>query len=195
MIHTVRKKGEGKLEFPSDYTIIDIETTGLSTTKNEIIELSALKVRNDKIISQYSSLIKPDNSIGSFITKLTGITNEMVADSPKITEVLPDFTEFISDDCIIGHNVNFDINFIYDNLLRHFNREFSNDYVDTMRLARKFCKFPSHRLSYLAERFEISTEGHHRALNDCIMTYEIYKKIKIMALNIPDNNQISLPIA
>ncbi|MBO8431200.1 hypothetical protein IAC76_07410, partial [Spirochaetes bacterium] len=66
---------------------------------------------------------------------------------------------------------------------------------DTMRLARKFCKFSSHRLSYLAEQFEISTEGHHRALNDCIMTFEIYKKIKTMALNIPDNNQISLPIA
>ena len=119
----------------------------------------------------------------------------MVAYSPKITEVLPDFTEFVASDCIIGHNVNFDINFIYDNIKRHFNKEFSNDYVDTMRLARKFCKFSSHRLSYLAEQFEISTEGHHRALNDCIMTYEIYKKIKTMALNIPDNNQISLPIA
>lgn len=165
-------------DFPSDYTVIDIETTGLSATKNEIIELSALKVRNDKIIKNFSCLIKPEASINPFISQLTGITNEMVQNSPQITEVLMDFTKFIEDDCILGHNVSFDIKFISNKLKKHFNKDLLNNYTDTMKLARKYYKFPSNKLSYLAEKFGISTQGHHRALNDCIMTFEIYKKIK-----------------
>ena len=102
----------------------------------------------------------------------------MVEKAPKITEVLPEFTNFLKDDCILGHNVNFDIKFICANLKKHFNQDLPNDYTDTMKLSRKYCKFPSHKLSFLAEKFGISTQGHHRALNDCIMTYEIYKKIK-----------------
>ena len=164
--------------FPSDYTVIDIETTGLSAVNNEIIELSALKVRNDEVVEKFSTLIKPENTISSFISNLTGITNNMVEKAPKITEVLPEFTNFLKDDCILGHNVNFDIKFICANLKKHFNQDLPNDYTDTMKLSRKYCKFPSHKLSFLAEKFGISTQGHHRALNDCIMTYGIYKKIK-----------------
>lgn len=176
-----RQKGQNLNDFPCNYTVIDIETTGLSSYKNEIIEISALKVRNDEIISKFSSLIKPEKPIGDFITKLTGITNEMTAEAPKIVDVLPEFMEFVAEDCIMGHNVNFDINFIYDNLIRHLNRSITNDYVDTMQLARKHCKFKSNSLSNLAKQFNISAEGHHRALNDCIMTFEIYKKIKEVA--------------
>lgn len=173
-----KPKREYISDFPSDYTVIDIETTGLSIHSNEIIEISALKVRDDKVIEKFSSLIKPEGHINSFISKLTGITNEMVQEAPAITEVLPAFTKFLDNDCILGHNVHFDINFIYTNLKKYFNKELPNSYTDTMKLSRKYCKLPSHRLSYLAEKFGISTEGHHRALNDCIMTFEIYKKIK-----------------
>lgn len=178
MKESIRNKGQNKLEFPSDYTVIDIETTGLSTSKNEIIELSALKIRDNKVIDNFSTLIKPENKIGSFITNLTGITNDMVKDSPSIMEALPLFINFLSNDCIMGHNVNFDINFIYDNLKKHFNEELTNDYVDTMRLSRKYCKFPSNKLSYLAEQFNISTVGHHRALKDCEITHFVYQNIK-----------------
>ena len=110
-----RNKGESLIDFPSDYTIVDIETTGLSPQQCEIIEISALKIRNDKIKAKFSTLVKPEGLIGRFITKLTGITNLMVENAPKIDKVLPKFLEFAGNDCIIGHNVNFDINFIYDN--------------------------------------------------------------------------------
>ena len=173
-----QKKRQYITTFPSDYTVIDIETTGLSAVNNEIIELSALKVRDDEIVQKFTTLIKPENSINPFISRLTGITNEMVNNAPKITEALPDFMDFLADDCILGHNVIFDIKFICSKLKEHFNKEFPNNYTDTMKLSRKYCKFPSHKLSYLAEKFGISTQGHHRALNDCIMTYEIYQKIK-----------------
>lgn len=170
-------------DFPCNYTVIDIETTGLSSSRNEIIEISALKVRNDEIISKFSSLIKPEKPIGTFITKLTGITNAMTENAPNITKVLPEFLEFISDDCILGHNVHFDINFIYANLMRHFNTGLPNDYTDTLRLARKYCEFKSNSLENLSRQFNISSKGHHRAMNDCIMTFEIYKKIKNLYLN------------
>lgn len=171
-------KREFIIDFPSDYTVIDIETTGLSAIKNDIIEISALKIRNDEITEKFSSLINPQIHINSFISQLTGITDEMVEKAPLITEVLPLFTKFLADDCILGHNVNFDIKFICDKLKKHFNQDLKNNYTDTMKLAKKYYKFPSNKLSYLAEKFGISTQGHHRALNDCIMTYEIYKKIK-----------------
>lgn len=173
-----RNKGKNLIEFPKNFTVIDIETTGLSSINDEIIELSAIKVENNEIVNQFSSLVKPKSKINRFITSLTGITNDMVQNQPDISEVLPAFINFVSEDCVLGHNVNFDINFIYDNLKKYFNKEFNNNYVDTMRLAKKYCKFPSHSLAYLAEKFDISTKGHHRALNDCLMTLKIYEEIK-----------------
>lgn len=165
-------------EFPADYTLLDIETTGLSYYNNEIIELSAIKVRDDKIINEFSMLVKPDGSISAFITHLTGISEDMVKNAPHIKDVLHKFLEFLSDDIIIGHNVKFDINFIQANLSKYLNIELKNEHVDTMRLARRYCKLPSHKLKSLAKHYNVNIEGHHRALNDCIITYEIYKHIK-----------------
>lgn len=166
-------------DFIQDYTVIDIETTGLSCEKNEIIELSAIRVRNGIITDKFSSLVKPSGHINSFIKNLTGISNEMVENAPDIKSVLPEFMEFVSQDVLLGHNISFDLRFIRHNLFKHFKKEFFNQKLDTMRLSRKYMTYlPSHRLKTVAEHFNISTKGHHRALNDCIMTYEIYKNIK-----------------
>lgn len=175
---SIRNKGEYLTDFPSDYTVIDIETTGLSSIYNEIIELSALKVRNDKVIDKFSQLIKPSGRISSFISRLTGISNELVKDANSIENVLPAYLEFISDDIVLGHNVNFDINFIYDNLKKHHNKEFNNNYIDTMKISRKYLRLESHSLSSLAKHYKVDTSGHHRALNDCMITLNIYKKLK-----------------
>ena len=159
-----------KVDFIEDFTVIDIETTGLSCEKNEIIELSAIRVRNGIITDKFSSLVKPNGHINSFIKNLTGISNEMVENAPDITSVLPEFMEFISQDVLLGHNISFDL---------RFKKEFFNQKLDTMRLSRKYMThLPSHRLKTVAEYFNVSTKGHHRALNDCLITYEIYKNIK-----------------
>ena len=118
-----RNKGKHVTDFPCDYTVVDIETTGLSPDKCEIIEISALKVRNDEIVDTFSTLIKPSKRIDPFIVRLTGITDEMVAEAPKIRAVLPAFMEFVAEDFILGHNVNFDINFIYYNWKKYFKKE------------------------------------------------------------------------
>src|SRR5699024_10886253 len=97
----------------------------------------AIKVKNNKIVSKFNSLVKPQNEIDDYITELTGITNEMVKDAPTIEEILPDFMDYIGNDILIGHNVNFDINFIYDNLYRNKFNVLTNDFIDTMRISRK----------------------------------------------------------
>ena len=92
--------------------------------------------------------------------------------------------KFIQNDCILGHNVSFDIRFISANLRKYLSKDLNNNKIDTMYLARRFCSLPSHKLEYVAKHFNISIEGHHRAMNDCMMTFEIYKNIKNLNLNL-----------
>ena len=82
-----REKGKSLLDFPSNYVLFDIETTGLDPEYDEIIEIGAIKVDNNKVMDEFHSLIKPDNEIDEFITNLTGITNEMVENAANIEEV------------------------------------------------------------------------------------------------------------
>ena len=164
--------------FLSDYTIVDIETTGLSPLRDEIIEISALKVREHIVVDKFSTLTKPAALISPFISALTGITNEMVKDAPEIKSILLSFKDFLANDCIVGHNINFDYRFLHHNLEKYFGTGLDNDRLDTVKLARKFCPdLPSYKLSSLAKHFDINTEGHHRALKDCEMTYNLYNKI------------------
>lgn len=171
-------KGKSVLDTPSDYTVVDTETTGLSPTYDEIIELSALRVRNNIIVDEFTSLVKPRCEIDEFITELTGITNGMVVDAPTIEEVLPLFLDFIGDDILVGHKINFDINFIYDNSEYCLNRLFTNNFVDTYRLSlRIFPNAAHHRLKDVCELYQIPYENAHRSLNDCKMTQQVYIKL------------------
>ena len=175
-------KGRGLTTFPSDFTVVDIETTGLSSAGAEIIEVSALRYREDRFEASFSSLIKPSASIPYFITALTGITNEMVASAPERVGVLREFKDFLKGDVIIGHNVNFDVNFLYDELLRYLGYPMSNDFVDVLALSRKYLPFlPSHKQVTVAEYFDLDTSGAHRALKDTEICAENYLRIKEIA--------------
>ncbi len=170
--------------YPMDYVVVDIETTGLSAGNNEIIELSALKVIDGKINDKFSELIKPQGEISPFITNLTGITACMVEDKAGIKEILPDFLNFCEDHIILGHNVKFDLKFINCNLLKHFNKPFENDYIDTLKIAREFLPhLRSRKLGFLAKHFNLDDKGMHRGLKDCIVTNLCYKEF----LTIKDN--------
>ena len=179
-----REKGKSLLDFPSNYVLFDIETTGLDPEYDEIIEIGAIKVDNNKVMDEFHSLIKPDNEIDEFITNLTGITNEMVENAPNIEEVLPNFINFIGDEIFIGHNVNFDINFVYDKTVNLGLGIVKNNYVDTMRLSRILLpELPHHRLKDLAEYYGIDTKGNHRASKDVQITNEVYLKLYDEMLN------------
>lgn len=169
-------KGKSLLIALSDFVSLDIETTGLSPMYDEIIELGAVKYRDGKAVDTFSSLVKPENPIDDFITQMTGITNKMLEDASSLFAVLPTFIDFIGSDVIVGHNVNFDINFIYDACDSLGLPSFSNDFVDTMRLARRMYKgLPNHKLDTLIDHFGLERRTLHRGLGDCELTAECFQ--------------------
>ena len=177
-----KKKGKSLIEFPNKYIAFDIETTGLDPMYDEIIEIGAIKIENGREVQVFNTLVKPEYEINEFISKLTGITNEVVKKSPSIDEVLSKFIEFIGDLIILGHNVNFDINFIYDNLVKFNMKPITNDFIDTLRLSRRLLpELKHHRLSDLADYYNINAVGSHRSLKDVRMTIEVYNNLEILA--------------
>lgn len=175
------KKGQSLIESFENFVVIDIETTGLSPIYDYIIEIGAIRYENDIEVERFSSLVKPplcdDGSyIDDYIVELTGITNEMLSTAPTIKEVLADFDSFIGNSILIGHNVNFDINFLYDNFEEYLNKTLSNDFVDTMRLSRNLHITESHhRLLDLCKRYQLDYSSSHRSISDCELTYMCYK--------------------
>ncbi len=158
-----------------DYCVLDIETTGLSAYYDEVIEIGILKIRDNKIVDQYSQLIQPEYEIDPFITALTGITNEMVAGMPSIMDVKESVLNFIGEDIILGHNTSFDMRFLYEG----FDEEFGNQYMDTMQFARKvYPELEHHRLSDLTSYLGLSNNAH-RSIADCVATKELYDAIKL----------------
>lgn len=172
------QKGKSLLAFPRDFVVLDLETTGLFPQYDEIIEVACLRVRDLAVIGSFHSLVHPEYEIDEFITELTGITNEMLSDAPTIDAVLPQIKDYIGDDIIVGHNVNFDINFLYDAFHNIMQLPFSNDYVDTMRLSRRILPtLQHHRLRDMVSYFNISSTGAHRAFCDCESTLSCYRHL------------------
>ena len=171
----VLKRGIDIMITDRNYTVIDIETTGLSPLEDEIIELSALKVRDNKVVKEFSSLINPNKEISDFISSLTGITQSMVQNAPDIKTVLPLFIDFIGDDTVLGHNVSFDLGFIRTKYKRCFGLDFHNQQTDTMKIAKKAIKLRNYKLTTIAQYYHIDTRNNHRGLKDCYITFEVYK--------------------
>lgn len=176
-------KGNSIIADLSSFSVVDLETTGLSPCNDSIIEISALKVIDNVVVDSFSQLVNPGFEIDSFISNLTGITNEELSSAPSIDEVLPDFREFIGDDIILGYNVNFDINFLYENYNEVFGEPFTSDFIDGLRFARKLFPLMRHRrLAEMAEVLNISVEISHRALADCETTLACYNALKEKAV-------------
>lgn len=174
-----KEKGENLNKFVDDYVLVDIETTGFSPVKDNIIEIGAIKVKNNEIISEYNELIKIDKILSPFTTKLTGITDEMLQSGKNITEVLKEFVSFTESKIIIGHNVTFDLGFLSYNCKKYLNYNLNNDYVDTMCMARKIVPNSiNYKLGTLANLFNVSYEGAHRGLKDVQITYEVYNSLR-----------------
>lgn len=197
----IRMKGKSLIDFPENYVCIDTETTGLDPKWDEIIEIGAIRFRNGIETDRFSQLIKPngryylsddDDSqdyviedgekvqyIDEFISSLTGITNKDLEHAPSIKDVLPEFLDFTGDDVIVGHNINFDINFIYDEVKKLYGKDFQNDFVDTMRIGRRVLKELSHhRLQDLAEHYNIDYTRAHRAVEDADITSQVFTELK-----------------
>lgn len=159
------------------YIAFDVETTGLNPEENEIIEIGALKVRGGKVQERFMEFIRPEEMISSAITKLTGITNDMVERARNRREVIPEFLEFCGDDILIGHNVIFDYSFVKVSALAE-GMFFERAGIDTLKIARKVHKdMESKSLGNLCEHYCIENNAAHRAYHDALATAKLYQTL------------------
>lgn len=189
-------KGNSIIALPSSYVVIDTETTGLDYEYNNLIEVCAIHYSNGEPMRSFSSLIQPplshsydyeadewkDEYVDEYITELTGITNEMLENAPSAEQVIPEFLEFIGDALLIGHNVHFDINFLYD-AAKACGRVLTNDFIDTLRISRKVLPdLKHHRLSDITAYYNIENDRAHRAESDCKATAQCYERLRTQVL-------------
>jgi DNA polymerase-3 subunit epsilon len=159
------------------FCIVDLETTGGSAAKgSRITEFGAVKVRGGEVLGEFQSLVNPDEHIPAFITVLTGITDSMVIDAPRIAEVLPSFLEFAKGCVLVAHNAPFDVGFLKF-AARELNYEWPRfEVLDTAIIARRTLnrdEVPNCKLSTLAAKFHATTTPTHRALDDARATVDV----------------------
>jgi len=159
------------------YSIVDIETTGGRSRDNKITEIAIIVFDGQEVVKEYSTLINPEKNIPFSITSLTGITNEMVEQSPKFYEVAKNIIEILEGTTFVAHNVFFDFNFIKKEFA-DLGYDFNMPKLCTVKLARKF--IPGHKsysLGNICADLDIPIDGRHRAYGDAFATVELFKLI------------------
>ncbi|MBV4418080.1 PolC-type DNA polymerase III [Clostridium tyrobutyricum] len=155
------------------YVVFDIETTGLSSINDKIIEIGAVKIKDGKVIDRFSEFVNPQISIPGHIVDLTSITDAMVSSADSIDKILPKFIDFIGDSVVVAHNARFDTGFIKKNC-KDMDMKFKNPIVDTVLLSRfLFPELKKFKLNVVAKHLGISLENHHRAVDDARATADI----------------------
>ncbi len=176
-----------------DFVVFDIETTGLSNFTDKIIEIGAVRIRNNEIIDKYQEFVNPNEPLSAFTTELTGITTGMVANADNIETVLPRFLEFIKNSVLVAHNAEFDVPFIIEKA-NQINCKFKPVYIDTLYLSRALNQdFKNHKLDTLTKEYQVNLLNHHRAIDDAIATAEVFLKMleQLKQLNISIDNKIN----
>jgi len=169
----LEQKQIGQYLMDHDVVVFDVETTGLEASRCEIIEIGAVKISKGKIIETFETLINPSQEIPDEITKLTGITADMVAKSPDITKVMPDFYKFCYGCTIMAYNIDFDYKFI-SVWGQKQGYVFDNRQIDVLYLARAFVPgLKNFKLSTVCKKLGVSLENAHRAVHDAMATAEV----------------------
>ncbi|HLW70721.1 MAG TPA: exonuclease domain-containing protein [Candidatus Binataceae bacterium] len=159
----------------AQFVVVDLETTGGRVAPGAIIEIGAYRMRGRRMVESFQSLIRPRFVVSSFITRLTSITNEMLAQAPPVEAVLPEFRAFLGDAVMVAHNAPFDHSFLDFEFRQLFGMGLLNPVLCTVRMARRLLPLVKRRrLDLLAEHFGLSTAGRHRALGDARMTAELF---------------------
>ena len=149
------------------FIALDFETTGLDFESDRIIEVAAILFVDGLPSKRYNTLVNPGIPIPKLIEQITGITNEMVVDSPKEKDIIDDLFKFIGDYPLVAHNTPFDLSFLKSIASRHNHEYAEGKYYDTLTLSRAFLFFqPAHNLSAISDYYGFSTDGAHRAEYD-----------------------------
>ncbi|MDR1688958.1 MAG: type I-E CRISPR-associated endoribonuclease Cas2e [Clostridiales bacterium] len=173
------ERNERNANYPTDYVVVDVETTGLLPDTDEIIEIGAVKVISGKQTDTFGALIRADKNVPPSISALTGITDEMLQkDGKDSKDVLQSFLKFIDKMPLVAHNASFDINFLLRACKKQGFSIFTNRVIDTLALAKRYLKeLPNHKLETVAIHFGLDTSEAHRSLKDCRLTHIVYEKL------------------
>ncbi len=159
------------------YNILDFETTGFSADYDRVIEVGIVKVKDNKIVDQFESLVNPGIRVSSTITNLTGITNDMVKSAKSSAIIMPRLKKFVGNELIVAHNASFDARF-YQAEMRRFGLNSSNDFLCSLLLARRMYQdLNSHKLGHLCHHLGFINKASHRALGDARVTFKVFHQI------------------
>ena len=160
-----------------EFVVLDTETTGLRPNADRVIEVAAVRLRAGEIIASFQSLLNPGRRLPPFITKFTGISQDMVNGAPYAKDIFPELMQFIEGATLVGHNVSFDINFLTHEAYL-LGLAFPPDGFDTILLARRFLPgLKRFRLDTVADHLKIPTANRHRAMGDVKVTAAIFLRI------------------
>ena len=158
-----------------EFVVFDIETTGLNSHTNEIIEIGAVKIKAGRIVDRYSQLINPGRPIPYHITEITSITDEQVANEPKIDKVIGKFVDFVGDAVLVAHNAPFDMGFIKRDIKKYLSIDYQCSVIDTLQMARDlFPDLKKYGLGDLNKTLGLALEKHHRAVDDSQATANMF---------------------
>jgi len=163
-----------------EYVVVDLETTGLDPYKGcEIIEIGITEINEDKIVRNYSRLIKPKSHIPYFITEITNISDDMVENEESIEKVLPRFRKYLGDKTMIAHNAKFDLKFL-NYYLGLLNLEPITNYICTLEMLKqvKSYKGKNKKLETACSYYNIENKNAHRADSDTLATAKLFLTIK-----------------
>ena len=162
-------------EICEDFVVFDVETTGLDYRKDRIVEVSALKFEKWKLINRFEALIDPEVEISDEVTRINGITNQMLWGKPKIDVVLPKLLEYIGKLPIVAHNAMFDARFLKFASFRVFGHDVvDNFFIDTLDLSRKiYPNLVNYKLTTIKNHICMDVVSH-RAYGDTLVTAKIY---------------------
>ena len=159
-------RGSQDMPITGSFVAFDLETTGLRPEKDTIIEIGAVLFENGKEVKRYQSFADPHRPLDPEIVKLTGITDAMLKDAPDISQVLPEFLEFVGDRVLVAHNAGFDTSFVRSECAK-LGIEYSLTSVDTLPLARQLMpQLGRHKLDTVSKALKLPAFNHHRASDD-----------------------------
>lgn len=165
--------------FPDDYVVLDIETTGLDQKSCEIIEISALRVSDNQVVDEFSTLVKPSATVPARITRLTGINNEMLENAPEPAKALAEFYEFLGLSVVLGFCVDFDLKFLYEHTYRLLHKMLGNNYIDVHDIAKlQIDGLKHYNQPAVCQALGIKVKEAHRAMADTINCNLAYQELK-----------------
>jgi DNA polymerase-3 subunit epsilon len=158
--------------FDEPLVFVDIETNGLSPIRGRVVEVAAIRVEQSEVTQVFNKLINPGTALPSFITNLTGITNDDVADAPVFLQIAEELHKILQDAVFIAHNVRFDYSFLKQEFAR-VGKPFSPRQLCTVRLSRAlYPEHRSHKLASLIERHGFTYQARHRAYDDAHILWQ-----------------------